>query len=286
MFGQIACELSEVGSCLHILCRPAKARRHVTLADKADDLCKIVRVHAAQEPFGNLERDLPFAERDKLLKRGERVAHATLGTVRDEIERLPLELHVLAHTDSAKARYNGLGRNAAEVESLAARVDGLGHLLGIRRGQDEHHMARRLLERLQQRVERSRRQHVNLVDDIHLVPAARGRELHTADNLFAHVLHAGTTCSIQLVDVGVLAVGNHHAVVTGSVRLRRGSVLAQKRLCQQARRGGLARAARTGEQISMAYLILLNGVFDRALNALLADDVLEDLRPVFSVQCL
>ena len=41
----------------------------------------------------------------------------------------------------------GLGGDAAEIEALAPRVNGLGHLLGIGGGQDEYHVARRLLQR-------------------------------------------------------------------------------------------------------------------------------------------
>ena len=70
----------------------AVQRKHAAtsrLADKADDLCKIVRVHAAQEPFGNLERDLPSPNAISCSREVSALRMPPLGTVRDEIERLP-----------------------------------------------------------------------------------------------------------------------------------------------------------------------------------------------------
>ena len=285
MLGQIARELREVGARLHELRRPAEARGHVARADGPHDLSKVVRVHPAEHALGHFERHPTLAERDELFERGERVAHAAFGPMRDEVERLALELHAFRHAHRAQTRHERLLRDAPEVEALAARVDRLGHLLRIGGGEDEHHVARRLLERLQQRVERRRGQHVHLVDDVDLVAPARGGELHAADDLLAHILHAGAARGVQFVDVGMLAGGDHRAVVAGAVGFGRGAVLAQKRLGQQTRRRGLARAARAGEQVGVAHLVLLDGVFDGALDMLLADHVLEDLRSVFPIQC-
>ena len=204
----------------------------------------------------------------------------------DQIERLALELHVLGHANGTQARHDGLGRDAAEVEPLATRMDGLGHLLRIGGGQDEHHVARRLLERLQQRVERRRRKHVNLVDDIDLIAPARRSELDATDDLLAHVLHTRTRRGVQLVDVRMFAVRNHHAVIARAVRLGGRAAFAQQGFRQQTSRGGLAGAARTREQVGVAHLVLFDRVFDRALYMLLTDNVFEDLRPVFTVKCL
>ena len=84
----------------------------------------------------------------------------------------------------------------------------------------------------------------------------------------------------------VLAGSDHLAIVTGAVGCVRGPLLAQKRLGQKARRGGLAGAARAREQVGVAHLVLGDGVFNGALDVLLADHVLEDLRPVLPVKCL
>jgi hypothetical protein len=80
------------------------------------------------------------------------------------------------------------GRDRLQVEALAAREDRRQHLLRIGRGEDELHVRRRLLERLQQRVERRRREHVHLVDDVDLELPLGGR---VADRV-AQVAHLST----------------------------------------------------------------------------------------------
>ena len=65
-------------------------------------------------------------------------------------------------------------RDHAEVVLLAARQDRVGDLVVLGRGEDELHARRRLLERLQERVEGARREHVDLVDDPDLEAVARG----------------------------------------------------------------------------------------------------------------
>ena len=66
-----------------------------------------------------------------------------------------------------------VGRQEVHLELLGAAADGGQHLLGVGGGQHEHDVVRRLLERLQQRVRRPRREHVDLVEDVHLRAAGR-----------------------------------------------------------------------------------------------------------------
>ena len=145
-------------------------------------------------------------------------------------------------------------------------MDGFGHLLRVGGTQNEDDVLGRLFERFQQRVERRRREHVNLVDDVNLVLAARGGKLHAADNLLAHILDARAAGGIELVDIGVHAVSYHAAILARAVRACRGAMLAQKRLGDKARRGGFASAARPAQKIGMAYFILRDGILQRALD--------------------
>ena len=87
-------------------------------------------------------------------------------------------------------------------------------------------MARRLLERLQQRVERRHREHVDLVDDVDLVASTRRRKLHAVDDLLADVVDAGAACRVELVDVGMLSRGDKLAVLARSVGVGSRTLLA------------------------------------------------------------
>ncbi len=70
--------------------------------------------------------------------------------------------------DPADMRFEILSRDQLELVVLRPAPDGGDDLVGLGRGQDEHDVVRRLLERLQQRVLGTRRQHVDLVQDVHL----------------------------------------------------------------------------------------------------------------------
>jgi hypothetical protein len=60
-----------------------------------------------------------------------------------------------------------------KVVALAAAQDRDGDLVHLRRREDELHVRRRLLERLQERVPRRVREHVDLVHDVDLEAVAR-----------------------------------------------------------------------------------------------------------------
>ena len=68
-------------------------------------------------------------------------------------------------------------RNTTEIKTLTTTEDRRQNLFRIRRREEELHVRRRLLQRLQQRIEGRRREHVNLVDDVDFELARGRREL-------------------------------------------------------------------------------------------------------------
>ena len=91
--------------------------------------------------------------------------------------------------DAFEVRHQRAGLDAAEVEPLAARQHGHRDLADLGRGEDEFGVRRRLLERLEQRVERRAREHVDFVEDVDLVAPAHRR---VADRIvdLTHVVDA------------------------------------------------------------------------------------------------
>ena len=284
VLGHVADELREVGARLDVVGRPAEAVGDIALPHIGHYLGQVVRVDGPEQALGPREGDLAVLERYDLLERRKGVSQPAFRAVGDQVERLALELDALGDADGAEARHHRLGRDAAEIEPLAPRVDGLGDFLGIGRAQHEHDVRRRFLERLEQRVERGRRQHVDLVDDVDLEAAPGRGELDAADNLLADVLDARAARGVELVDVRVRALGDELAIVARAVGVGRRTFLAQQRLGEQSRRRRLSRAARAREQVGVRNLVLLDRVLERPLDGLLAHDVLEHLRTVFPVQ--
>ena len=78
---------------------------------------------------------------------------------------------VLGHPPDVLLQYGG--RQQVELQVLGAAADRVGHLLRVGGRQHEHDVRRRFLERLQQRGLGALRQHVDLVEDVHLVTAGR-----------------------------------------------------------------------------------------------------------------
>src|SRR3989441_13329186 len=108
-------------------------------------------------------------------------------------------------------------------------------------------MRRRLLEGLQERVEGVRREHVDLVDDEDL-EAALERQVRGRLHQVAHLVDLGVRGAVDLEDVEGRALADLLAVRAGVARLRRRAPLAVEGLGEQPRRGGLADAARPGEE--------------------------------------
>jgi len=142
----------------------------------------------------------------------------------------------------------------------------------------------RLLERLEQRVERRRGEHVDLVDDVDLVATHRGRVVDAGDDLLAHVVHAGAGGRVELYHVRVLAGGDEAALLAGAVGQGCRAPLAHERLGQDARHRGLSRAARTAEQVRVTGAALEHGALQGLDHVRLAHDLIERLRAILGVE--
>ena len=173
-----------------------------------------------------------------------------------------------------------------EVKALHARENGLGHLLRVGGAENEDDVLGRLLQRLEQRIERRRRQHVNLVNDVDLVAAAHGREAHTADDLLTNIVDPGARRRVKLVDVRMLTCGDELTVLARAVRELPCAALAHEGLGEDACHGRLARATWATKEVGMAGPALKDGMLQRGDDMLLANDVLERLGTILPVQRL
>ena len=289
---QVARQLKQVIALLDLHTNQSIELGNIAIGNGAGKLAQDLVRNLAQKRAGVVRMHRTVAKDAQLLQRGERVAHAALGMARHDGERLVVVIEALLLAHVCQAMLDILVADAVEIEALAAREDGLQNLLRIGGAQHEDHVRRRLLERLEQRVERRRREHVNLVDDIDLVLAAHRGKVDGVDDLLAYVVHAGTACGIELVDIRVVALGNELALLASTVGhaaactlgARRLGIAAQQRLGQNARHGGLARAARSAEQVGVGQAPLGDGVLERRDDMLLAHHGVEGERAILSVQ--
>ena len=127
---------------------------------------------------------------DGLIQQAERIAHAAMRGKGQLPDRAGFRLDLFLAKNRIELPHDLGNGKALQVELQTARQDGDGQLLGVSGRQQELHVRRRLLERLQQGVEAVRREHVHLVDKIDLV-AAPGRCVLDVLQQFARVLDFG-----------------------------------------------------------------------------------------------
>ena len=289
---QVARQLQQVVSFLDLRTDQSIELGNIAIGNGAGKLAQDLVRNLTQKRAGVVRMHGAVAEDAQLLQCGERVAHAALGMACHDGKRLVIVIEALLLAHVCQAMLDILVSDAVEIEALAAREDGLQNLLRVGGAQHKDHVRRRLLERLEQRVKRRRREHVDLVDDIDLVLATHRGKVNGVDDLLAHVVHAGTACGIELVDIRVVALGDELAFLTGAVGhaaactlgARRLGIAAQQRLGQNARHGGLARAARSAEQVGVGQASLGDGVLERRDDMLLAHHGVEGERAILSVQ--
>ena len=197
-----------------------------TLEHMIEQLVEQARVRNPQQRARAIQRDRTRRQRHQLVEQPDRVTHRSLRRARDQLHRLRIDRHLFGRCNVREPRDDLLFAVAPEHELLAAADHGQRNLLSICGAQHEHDVRRRLLERLQQRVERRLREHVRLVDDVDLEwPHGRG-EVHLLSKV-ANLIDSSVGRGVDLDEVEGRARCHLHA-----------------RLALVARLGGIAGTAR------------------------------------------
>src|SRR4029453_8145249 len=170
-----------------------------------------------------------------------------------------------------------------EVEAVAAVDDRGQDLLGLRGGQDEDRVRGRLLERLEERVPGLRREHVRLVEDVDLRPAA-DRRVGDALAQLADVVNRVVGGRVHLDDVQRRRRGDRAAGRADPAGLGRRALGAVQARGEDLRHRRLAGAPAAHEEVGVVDLALLHRVAQRPHDVLLADDVGERARSVSAVE--
>ncbi len=226
------------------------------------------------------------AERDGLVECRERVAERPIAFAGQQHERLLIGLNVLGGADVPQP-VNHIGhRNPPEVEALAARKDRGQHLVRLGRGKDKKGVGWRLLQRLQQGVERLLRQHVHLVEDVNLFGGSLRRNPHLLAQL-ADVVDLVVRGRVHLKHIQAAAVFEGQTRVALTARLGFVLALFLRRLAvdglgEDACRGRLADATRPAEEVRVGQPIKAKRILEGVGNVLLRDDIFEERRPVLA----
>ena len=166
---------------------------------------------------------------------------------------------------------------------MAAVDDGRGHLLRLGRGQHEHRVRGRLLERLEEGVPRRRGQHVRLVEDVDLVTPGDGGVGDALAQL-ADVVDRVVGGGVHLDDIERHRRSDRATRVAHAARRDRRALLAVQAGGEDLRHRGLARAAGADEQVRVVHAAALHGVAQRAYDEFLPDDVVKRTGTMATVQ--
>ncbi len=227
--------------------------------------------------------------RDRLIEQRQRIAHRAFGRAGDNAERLGLDLDVFLCRDPGKMAHQHVGIHPAKVETLTTRQHRHRHLADFRGGEHEFGVLRRLFQRLEKRVECRGREHVDFVDDVHLVTGAGRRIPHAVVDL-AHVVDAGMGGGIHLQHVHVpafhdrLAMHARHRHMDGGPCHRAVRQLVVQRAGENPRGGRFTDPAHAGQNPGLRNPSGLERIRNRAHHRVLADQVLEAGGPVFARQ--
>ena len=228
---------------------------------------------------------LAMAEGDRLIGQTHGVTHRAIGGLAEQPQRVFLEADFLAGENVGQVLDHAHRRHVLERELQAARQDGDRQLLRISGREQELHVGRRLFQRLEQRIETVGRQHVHLIDEVHLV-AALGRRVLDVVQQLTRILDLGPRGGVDFDQVDEAALIDLTTGATHATRPGADTLFTVQALGQNARQRRLADTAGPGEQIGMVQAPLIEGIDQRTADMLLTDQFVKIARAPLARQYL
>jgi hypothetical protein len=230
----------------------------------------------AEGRLGALEGDALAFDQQPLEQR-LRVAHGAVGRACHQRQRVVVGGDPGLRRQPRQLRPDLVDAEPPEAEVLAAREHRRGQLLRLGRREDEHQARRRLLERLEQGVGGGARQHVGLVEHPHAAAAPQRGQANLLAQV-ADVVDRVVRRRVELDDVRVVASLHQQARLAVAARTLGGGRVAVDRHGEQARRGRLAHAARSREEVGVPDASQAQRGQQHVLDVLLTDDLVEATR--------
>ncbi len=217
-----------------------------------------------------------FAEAEEAIEEGEGITHGAVAGAGDEGQGVFVGVDLFLLADVLQVPGDFARGDISEVIALAAGENRGEDFFGLRRGEDELHVFRGLLEGLEQRVEGRFTEHVHFVDDVDLESGAGGAVAAVFDDL-ADVIDAGVAGGVDLDDVDVVAAGDGEAGIAFSAGSGGGTlgVLAIQGFGEDSGHAGLAGASGAAEEVGMGQTVGFYGLFEGLGDVLLADDLVK-----------
>ena len=242
-------------------------------------------LHGPDEGAHLVRDDSPRPVGSRLIQQAEGIAHAAVGGAPEHPEGRWIGLDGLFPCDPVKLGRDLLDAQAPKSELEASREDGDREALGIGGGEQELDVRWRLLERLQERVEAVAREHVHLVDEVHLEAGPNRGILDVVEEI-PRLLHPGAGSCVHLDEIDMAAFVDLAAGPALTAGLRRRTALAVQTLCEDPGDGGLAHPAGAREEVGVVQAVAFECVDEGAHDVFLAHDRVEVSRTPLAGQRL
>ncbi len=249
-----------------------KGEGRVTIGERVDEILD------GRSVFGNRPGG------DDLIERGQRVARRASPDVEHVFECSLGQLEAGVLHDVLDVLGQHVDRQQVELQMLGAAADRLLDLLRVGGREDEDDVGGRVFECLEERVRCALREHVDLVEDVHLAPA-RGAERGPLVQL-ADAVDAVVRRRVELEHVERRAVLDRPADVADTARLAVGDVRAVQGFGEDARGRRLAGAAWPAEEVRVRDPVVAHGVAEGPHHVLLTEHFVKSLRSVAAVEGL
>ena len=172
-------------------------------------------------------------------------------------------------------------RDLPQIKPLTPAQNRRQDLVRLGRRKDELHMRRRLLQRLQQRVEGIRRQHVHLVNVVDPELPTRRSIVHPLPQR-PDVIHTVVRRPVNLRHIKAPSFRNLHTHILVRIKIHPRPTSAVQRLRKNPARARLPRPTRPDKQIRMRQSVLRDRISQRPNHMILPENVLKRLRSVLS----
>ena len=256
-------------------------------AEQATDCAAIGQAkHIAHLRSRNLAIALHVGMGNGLVEYRQTVAYGALGGLGHQCQRLNLGLNMFFGSDVSEMVRQFCGGNTLEIKPLTPRQYGNRNLVHFGRRKQEFDVTGRFFERLQQRVKRVFRQHVDFVDDVNFIACRNRRIAHSLNNL-THIVNTGVARCIHFDDIDMAAFGNGNAWLASTAGINRRATLpvrtnAVQCLGNQSRRRCFTDTANASHQKRMRQSIALDRIAKRLHHRILANKFSKGLGTVFA----
>ena len=242
--------------------------------DGGDCLARVL----ARETIGDGVDDVVVAGNttcgDDLIERRQRVARRPAPDAQHVVDLVVVDVEagILGHVTHVLAEF--VGRNELELVVLGAAPDGGDDLVRLGGSEHEHDVVRRLLERLQQCVLGTGREHVDFVEDVHL--GAAGRAQGNLRDEITNGLDAVVRRSVELLEVvGRTGLERDAGFACAAGLAVVAEVGAVQRLAENASRARLAGSPGSAEQVGVAHTVVGDRILQGGDHVLLPDELAE-----------